>query len=69
MALSLVEVKDNIMSSSQLNLFYLSEGKVSGFDLHPSNDYLLVTSSSGKIHVFRVDTGELRGTIDTPDHA
>ena len=57
------------MSSSQLNLFYLNEGKVNGFDLHPSNDYVLITSSMGKIYVYRLDTGELRGTIDTPDHA
>ena len=47
----------------------ISDGKVTGFDLHPSNDYLLVTSSKGRIYVFRIDTGELRGTIRTPLNA
>ena len=28
-----------------------------------------MTSSRGKIYVFRIDTGELRGTIDVPLHA
>ncbi len=57
------------MSTSQLVLFYISDGKVTGFDLHPSLDYVIVTSSTGKIYVFRIDTGELRGTIDAPNHA
>lgn len=38
-------------------------------ELHPSNDYLLVTSTQGRIYVFRLDTGELRGTIPCPLHA
>jgi len=42
---------------------------VTGFDVHPSKDYLLVTSSKGKIYVFRIDTGELRGTIKIPLNA
>jgi len=42
---------------------------VTGFDFHPSKDYLLVTSSKGKIFMFRIDTGELRGTIKIPLHA
>lgn len=36
---------------------------MNGFDVHPSGDYILITSSKGRIFVFRVDTGELRGTI------
>lgn len=44
----------------------ISEGKVNGFDVHPSGDYILITSSKGRIFVFRVDTGELRGTIKVP---
>ena len=47
----------------------ISEGKVTGFDLHPSGDYLLATSSKGRIYVFRIDTGELRGTIKIPLNA
>jgi hypothetical protein len=37
--------------------------------VHPSNDYLLITSSKGRIYVYRVDTGELRGTMKIPLHA
>ena len=37
--------------------------------MHPSKDYLLVTSNRGKIYVYRIETGELRGTINTPNHA
>lgn len=52
-----------------LTQFFIDDGKVSGFDIHPSKDYILITSSKGKIYVFRIDTGELRGTIDVPLHA
>jgi hypothetical protein len=44
----------------------IDEGKIAGYDVHPSNDYLLVTSTKGRIYVFRIDTGELRGTIRIP---
>jgi WD40 repeat protein len=44
----------------------ISDGKVAAFDVHPNNDYLLVTSTKGRIYVFRIDTGELRGTIKIP---
>lgn len=47
----------------------VSEGKVTGFQRHPSGDYLLVTSSKGRLYVFRIDTGELRGTIKIPMNA
>lgn len=49
--------------------FFINDGRVTGFDLHPSNDYILITSSKGKIYLFRIDTGELRGTIDVPLHS
>ena len=66
---SLVEVKDNRLGMTPLTQFFIDDGKVSGFDIHPSKDYILITSSKGKIYIFRIDTGELRGTIDVPLHA
>lgn len=57
------------MTKSQLVQYFIAEGRISGFDLHPSKDYLLVTSNRGKIYVYRVETGELRGTINIPVHA
>lgn len=49
--------------------FVIDEGRVQGFDVHPSGDYLLVTSNKGRIYVYRIDTGELRGTIAIPLHS
>lgn len=57
------------MTKSQLFQYFVWEGKISGFDLHPSKDYLLITTNRGKVYVYRIDTGELRGTIDVPLHA
>ena len=54
------------MTKSQLVQYFIAEGRISGFDMHPSKDYLLVTSNKGKVYVFRVETGELRGTIQVP---
>jgi len=65
----IVEVRDNKMFMTPLAQFFIDEGKVSGFDIHPSKDYILITSSRGKVYLFRIDTGELRGTIDVPLHA
>ena len=49
--------------------YFVNDGKVTGYDIHPSKDYVLITTSKGKIYIFRIDTGELRGTIDIPLHA
>jgi len=65
----LVEIRDNKISIQSLANYIISEGKVTGFDFHPSKDYILITSSRGKIFMFRIDTGELRGTIKIPLHA
>ena len=47
----------------------IDEGKIAGFEVHPSKDYILVTSTRGRIYVYRIDTGELRGTIKIPINA
>lgn len=57
------------MTKSQLVQYFIAEGKISGFDLHPSKDYILVTSNRGRLYVYRIETGELRGTINVPQHA
>ena len=67
--MQLVDIKGNRITRSPLCQYVISEGKVTGFDIHPSQDYLLVTSSKGRIYVFRIDTGELRGTIKVPINA
>ena len=67
--MQLVDIKGQKLTRSPLCQYVISEGKVTGFDLHPSQDYLLITSSKGRVYVFRVDTGELRGTIKVPMNA
>jgi WD40 repeat protein len=67
--LKMVDIVDNHMSKSLLSQFYITSGRITGFDIHPSKDYLLVTSNRGTVYVFRLDTGELRGTITVPLHA
>ena len=67
--MQLVDVKGSKLARSPLCQYVISEGKVTGFDLHPSGDYLLATSSKGRVYVFRIDTGELRGTIRIPLNA
>lgn len=57
------------MTKSQLFQYFVWEGRITGFDIHPSKDYILITTNRGKIYVYRIDTGELRGTIDVPLHA
>jgi hypothetical protein len=49
--------------------FVVDEGKITGFDVHPSKDYVFVTNNKGRIYCYRLDTGELRGTIMIPLHA
>lgn len=64
--LQLIDVKGNRLSRSKLTTYMISDGRISGFNVHPNKDYLLVTSTKGRIYVFRIDTGELRGTIKIP---
>lgn len=67
--LQLVEVRDNRLTVSPIAQFYINDGRVTGFDIHPSKDYVLITSNKGKVYLFRIETGELRGTIKVPNHA
>jgi len=67
--MQLVDIKGTRLTRSQLCKYVISDGKVTGFDIHPSKDYLLITSSKGRVYVFRIDTGELRGTIKIPLNA
>jgi hypothetical protein len=36
---------------------------ITGFDLHPSGDYVIMTSDQGFYYIFRIETGELRGKV------
>lgn len=62
-SVSQIDIKGSKLNKTPLSQFIIDEGKIAGFDIHPSRDYLLVTSTLGRVYVFRIDTGELRGTI------
>lgn len=36
---------------------------ITGFDIHPSKDYIILTSDQGFYYVFRIETGELWGKV------
>lgn len=67
--MQLIDIKGSKLTRSNLCQYVINEGRVTGFEVHPSKDYLLITSSKGRIYVFRIDTGELRGTIKVPLNA
>lgn len=67
--LNTVDFSDGPMTKSKFQEFIIGVGQVDGFDVHPSKDYILITSNRGSISIFRTDTGELRGTIKVPEHA
>lgn len=39
------------------------DGTISGYDIHPSGDYVIVTSEQGFYYIFRIETGEVRGKV------
>lgn len=49
--------------------YVIEEGRITGFDVHASGAYVVVTGNKGKAYIFRIETGELRGTIKLPLHA
>ena len=49
--------------SKSFQCAYEIDGTISGYELHPSGAYLVVTSTQGFYYIFRVETGELRGKV------
>lgn len=42
---------------------YDLDGVVAGFEIHPSNEYLVAVSDQGFFLYFKIETGELRGKV------
>lgn len=42
---------------------YELDGVVAGFEIHPSNEYLIAISDQGFFYIFKLETGELRGKV------
>lgn len=58
--------RDDLTISSSSKITYYVEGKCTGFEIHPSNDYLLVTSNVGFLYTFKLVNGEIRLKISIP---
>jgi hypothetical protein len=44
-SVSQVDIKGSKLHKTPLAQFIIDEGKIAGFDVHPSKDYILVTST------------------------
>jgi len=65
---STVQLHDLVVQEGQLSPgiaknFHV-DGAVTGFALHPSGDYVIVTSDVRAIYVFHAETTEIRGVIE-----
>ncbi len=47
----------------------VDEGKIAGFDIHPSREYATVLSDAGTIYVYHVHLAQLRGRVSVAKHA
>lgn len=41
--------------------FYLVDGKIKGYKLHPSNEYVVILTDAGFYYIFNVEKGDIRG--------
>lgn len=58
--------KDDSTISKSVKVNYSIEGRCNGFQVHPSNEYLLILSNIGFLYVFKLINGELRLKIGVP---
>ena len=58
--------KDDVTISNSVKICYCIEGKCNGFQVHPSNEYLLILSNIGYLYVFKLINGELRLKVGVP---
>jgi len=43
--------------------YFIDEGKISGFDLHPSGEYIVIVSDAGWLFVYHTHMAQLRGKV------
>lgn len=58
--------RDELTISANPKIIYCVEGKCTGFQIHPSNDYLMTLSNIGMIYIFKLVNGDLRMKINVP---
>jgi len=44
----------------------LEEGKIAGFDIHPSKEYAILLSDAGYLYIFHIHLAQLRGKLKIP---
>lgn len=44
-SVSQIDIKGSKLHKTPLSQFIIDDGKVAGFDIHPSKDYILITST------------------------
>lgn len=58
--------RDDLTISANVKVAYCIDGKCTAFEIHPSNDYLLVVSNIGYLYVFKLVNGDMRVRINVP---
>ena len=58
--------RDDLTISANPKTVYCVDGKCTSFQVHPSNDYLMVLSNIGYLYVFKIINGDLRMKVNVP---
>lgn len=58
--------RDDLTISANPKTVYCVDGKCTSFQIHPSNDYLLILSNIGYLYIFKIINGDLRMKINVP---
>ncbi len=64
-----IYVRDGRFIKDTLVDLPVTEGKIAGFDVHPSREYVTVLSDSGTIYVYQTHLAQLRGRLQVSRHA
>lgn len=62
--LQVFEAIEGELERTHFNLFPI-EGKSTGFEIHSSGMFLLVTTNTGAVYIYNIDNSEIAGIIET----
>ncbi|KAL4441114.1 hypothetical protein ABPG74_002064 [Tetrahymena malaccensis] len=60
-----INVLDDSVTGMAL-MIYQTEGRITGCDIHPSREYILILDDIGLAYLYKIRSGELRGRIEVP---
>ncbi|KAL4489778.1 hypothetical protein ABPG72_022418 [Tetrahymena utriculariae] len=60
-----INVLDDSVTGMAL-MIYQTEGRITGCDIHPSREYILILDDIGFAYLYKIRSGELRGRIEVP---